>query len=103
MMCPSGLFDGVREVSLSELLSELKEVDDWFGLGVYLNVPDNKLREIGKDYSDAEECKIEMILLWRQLCVPTWTAVTNALSKIGMDSLAVKIAQKYGEHCRYHK
>ena len=97
MTCPSGLFDGIREVTLSELLSELKEVEDWFELGVYLNVPDHKLREIGKDYSDVEECKIEMILLWRQLCSPTWTAITNALSDIGMHKLAVEIAHKYGE------
>lgn len=97
MMCPSGLFDGVREVPLSELLSELKEVDNWFDLGVYLKVPDHKLREIGQDYSDVEECKIEMILLWRQQSSPTWPAIVNALSDIGMHKLAVKIAEKYGE------
>ena len=97
-MCPSGLFDGVREVTLDELLNELKDVDDWFELGVYLNVPDHKLREIGQDYGDTDECMIEMILLWRQLCVPTWKAITTALSDIGMHALAVKIAHKYGEY-----
>ena len=96
-MCPSGLFNGIREVPLSELLNELKEVDDWFELGVYLNVPENKLREVGKDCSDTEECKIEMLLLWRQVCLPTWTSIAMALSQIGMHKLAVEIADKYGE------
>ena len=81
---------------MDELLNELKDVDDWFELGVYLNVPDHKLREIGQDYGDTDECKIEMILLWRQLCVPTWEAITTALSEIGMHTLVAKIANKYG-------
>lgn len=99
MMCPSGLFDGVREVSLHELLIELKDVDDWFELGVYLGVPDNKLREIQQDchYMDIEECKMEMILLWRQLNIPTWSAIVNALAEIGQHKIALEIASKYSE------
>ena len=85
-------------MTLDELLNELKDVDDWFELGVYLNVPDYKLREIGKDFGNAEECLIEMILLWRQLCVPTWVAITTALSEINMHTLAVRIAHKYGKY-----
>ena len=99
MMCPSGLFDGVREVSLHELLIELKDIDDWFELGVYLGIPDHKLREIEQDcrYMDVEECKMAMILLWRQMTVPTWSAVVNALAEIGQHKLALEIASKYSK------
>jgi hypothetical protein len=99
MMCPSGLFDEVREVSLHELLIELKDIDDWFELGVHLGVPDNKLREIEQDclYGDAEECKMEMILLWRQLTIPTWSALVNALAEIGQRKIALEIASKYSK------
>ena len=99
MMCPSGLFDGVRDVSLSELFLELKDVDDWFELGVYLGVPDHKLREIEQDcrYMDVEECKMEMILHWRQMTIPTWSAIVNALAEIGQHKVALEIASKYSK------
>ena len=99
MMCPSGLFDGVREVSSHELLNELKDIDDWFELGVYLGVPDHKLRKIEQDccYMDVEECKMEMILLWRQMTVPTWGAIVNALAEIGKHKRALEIASKYSK------
>ena len=104
MMCPSGLFDGVREVSLHELLIELKDIDDWFELGVYLGIPDHKLREIEQDcrYMDVEECKMAMILLWRQMTVPTWSAVVNALAEIGQHKLALEIASKYSKRYPIH-
>ena len=96
-MCPSGLIDGVRDVTVKEVLCELKEVDNWFDLGVYLNIPDFKLREIYQDCQDGtEQCKIEMLLIWRQQCIPTWSAIVTALSEIGMHNLAIKIANKYG-------
>ena len=105
MMCPSGLFDGVREVSLHELLIELKEVEDWFELGVYLGVPDYKLREIEQDcrYMDVEECKMEMILLWRQMTIPTWSAIVNALTEIGKHKRALEIASKYSKYISWLK
>ena len=99
-LCPSGLLsiDGVRELTVKDLLSELEEVTtSWFVLGVYLNIPESKLCEIRQDCDNDEECKIEMIILWKQLCIPTWNAIADALAKIGMHNLAIKVARKYGK------
>ena len=99
-MCPTGLpsIDGIKEVSVKDLLSELEEViTNWFVLGVFLNIPESKLCEIRQDYENDEECKMEMLMSWKQLSIPTWNAIVDALAKIGMDSLAIKLARKYGE------
>ena len=103
-LCPTGLLsvDGVKEVSVKDLLSELEEVTtSWFVLGVFLNIPESKLCEIRQDCDNDEECKMEMIILWRTLCIPTWNAVADALAKIGMHSLAIKLARKYGKIYTY--
>lgn len=98
ILCPSGLFDEGREVLVKDLLQELQEVtDQWFNLGISLKIPHMKLKEIEQDYDNVKECKMEMILLWRQLCIPTWTTMVTALAEIGMKSLALKIANKYSE------
>ena len=46
---------------------------------------------------DVAECKMAMILLWRQMTVPTWSAIVNALAEIGEHKLALKIASKYSK------
>lgn len=98
MFLPTGLLDGVKEVLVKDLLCELSEVtNEWFNLGISLKIPCSKLQDIEQDYDDVEECKREMILLWRQLYVPTWVAMVTALAEIGMQSLAVKIAGKFGK------
>ena len=97
MACPTGLLDGVREVSVEDLLNELNEVTDkWFDLGIHLEIPDYKLKEIHQENEDVKDCMIEMILVWKQLCIPTWKAMVAALAEIDMRSLAIKIASKYG-------
>lgn len=96
-MCPTGLSDGTNEVKVAKLLDELKEVTNWFELGVYLEIPTSRLQEINEECKDIEECKIEMLLAWSQIQIPTWSALVAALTGIGLQSLANKIASKYGE------
>ena len=91
--------DGLQEVSVKDLLSELSEAtSSWFELGAFLDIPESKLREIFDDYANmgVEDCMIEMILTWRQLTVPTWKAIIIALTGIEMPKLAKRIAGKYG-------
>ena len=93
--------NGIREVSVKDLLCELNEVtSSWFELGTFLDIPESKLREIFHDYADVgvEECMIEMIITWRQLAIPTWKAIIAALTGIGMSKLAIKIANKYSKY-----
>ena len=82
---------------MDELLFELDEVTNWFELGIYLGVPPSQLQEIHQEFDDIQECKIEMLLAWRQQGIPTWNSLVSALTSIGMQSLATKIASKYSE------
>ena len=84
-------------MSVKELLHELKDVTEWFELGICLGIPDSKLREIYEDYDNIEECKAGMILVWSQRRIPTWSAMVTALVGIGMHNLAMRIAKKHGE------
>ena len=82
---------------MKDLLIELTDevTDKWFDLGIHLEIPDYKLKEIHQENEDVEDCKREMILIWKQWYIPTWKAMVNALAQIDMQSLAIKIASKY--------
>ena len=85
---------------MKDLLSELQEVTDWFKFGVCVGVQEWNLEAIKQDYEDTEECRREMLIIWRKKEVPTWSKVIRALAEIGMHRHALAIATKYGT---YHK
>ena len=45
---------------------ELKDVEDWFVLGVYLGLPVSELKiiEANNQHGDHESCKLDMMLKW---------------------------------------
>ena len=92
--CPEGL--QIEGVAMKDLLSELQEVTDWFYFGVCLGVREWKLKAIMRDYEDTEECKREMLFIWMNKEVATWSKVIRALAEIEMERLALAIATKYG-------
>ena len=88
------------EVTLAQLSLELQEVSDWFGLGLYLGLPPAELHTIS--YEPTLRCikdrRMEMLLVWtRKLPGPSWSRVVTALMVIGRETLAYKIALKYGK------
>jgi len=86
----------LKEVPMTDLLTELQKVTDWFTLGVFLEVPTPVLKAIMKDWSDTDQCKLEMLIAWSNQETPTWPRVISALGEIGMTELALEIAHKYG-------
>ena len=89
-------------VAMRDLLSELQELTNWFYFGVCVGVHQATLKEIRQDYEDTEECKREMLAVWRNKEIATWSKVIRALAEVGMPRLALEIASKYGMH-REHK
>jgi len=81
---------------MTELLTELQKVTDWFTLGVFLEVPTPLLKAIMNDWSDTDQCKLEMLIAWSNQETPTWPRVISALGEMGMTELALEIAHKYG-------
>jgi len=86
----------LKEVPMTDLLTELQKVTDWFTLGVFLEVPTPVLKAIMKDWSDTDQCKLEMLIAWSNQETPTWPRVISALGEMGMTELALEIAHKYG-------
>ena len=83
---------------MSVLLEELREVDHWFILGVYLNVPVNQLNKIESTHTQdgVERCKLEMLQYWLNTTMTaSWKDVTRALEQLDMLTLAAKVKSKY--------
>ena len=80
---------------------ELQEVSDWFGLGLYLDIPAEELRTIKYEPTlrRIQDFRTEMFSVWmKKLPKPTWPCVVKALIEIGRERLARKIALKYGKN-----
>ena len=77
-------------------MSELQDVVDWVPFGLQLGIKMPKLKAIKVDYPTTAERRTQMLYEWQNNVIPTWSAVVQALSGIGMRSLASKLAQKHG-------
>jgi len=84
--------------SLAQLVHELKEVVDWYHLGLHLKVPDYQLQIIAKDHpQDTNMCKTKMLSWWKEnVTGQKWSTIVQALVQTGSRVLANKIALKYG-------
>lgn len=83
--------------NLAELTSELKEVVDWYHLGVRLNIPDYQLKIIAKNNPrDVATCRTEMLSLWMNTVQGKWATIVQALVETGSRTLACEIALKHG-------
>ena len=79
---------------------ELDEVTDWFSLGLYLNIPSAELHSIKYEptLQRIKDRRREMLSIWMtKLPEPSWSRVVKALMCIGRESLAHKLALKYGK------
>ena len=65
--------------------------------GLYLGLDISTLKQIQKDQLTTDRCRREMLLTWWERQTPTWLKVIQALVKIKMFRLAVKLASKYGK------
>ena len=94
------------EVTLKVLDQELQGVSEWFRLGLNLDIPSEKLQEINHNptFREIQQFRTEMFCEWmkRQL-EPSWSHVVTALMKIERESLAHKVALKYGTTILYGK
>ena len=87
---------------MTDLLTELRGVTDWFTLGVWLDVPTPLLKAIRNDHTgDTNQCKLQMLIAWSKQEVPTWPRVVYALGEMGMPELAIALAEKYGRILKF--
>ena len=85
-----------KEVTLPLLLEELDSVVDWFHFGLILGIPDHELTMIKIDNPNVSLCKTQMLRMWMRMKKGSWSDIVRALVHIRMNTLAHKIAEKYG-------
>ena len=88
------------EVTVKLLDLELQEVSDWFGLGLHLDFSPPELHNIKHNITlcSPQEFSTEMFSVWiKKRPEPTWPRAVKALMEIGRETLAHKIALKYGK------
>ena len=86
----------IPAAEFADLVSELDDVNDWVPFGLLLGIKMPKLEAIRRDYQTIGERRTQMLYQWQKNVIPTWSAVVQALSGIGMRSLASELAQKHG-------
>lgn len=84
-------------MDLKDVLGELREVTDWFYLGMCLGIPIAKLQAIKQDYKHTDERKREVFLKWMEMEEPTWSKIVRVLREMGKKALANQIAQNHGK------
>ena len=83
---------------MGAVLRWLKEVHEWFSLGIHLNILPHELKTIEQNHpSNNKHCKEEMVLTWIRLGGASWSTLVGALWEIGRQGLAKKLASKFGE------
>ena len=82
--------------TLGQLSAELRDFENWYLLGLLLDVSKDALDSIEKSHDTNIKRCIEMLQCWITNCKnPTWEAVQEALRNIGESVIAAEIARKY--------
>ena len=90
--------DVVDSVTVTSFLAKVRQVTDWYMLGVYLELPPYELDNIRYLFHSygVERCKVALFGLWtRTKPKCTWKELSGALGKCGNVSLSVKILEQH--------
>ena len=84
------------QLKLKDVQNELKEVTEWYQLGIQLEVPVDKLCTIESNHSrDADRCKTEALIWWLHNIEDTsWGKLAKAVEAVGHSVLAKKLREK---------
>ena len=96
MYLTSSLCNHYTVAELRDLVNELKRVIYWIPLGLSLGLDSSTLLAIERERITIEERCTHMLIAWEEQATPTWSAVIQALVKIGMRPLASQLAQNHG-------
>ena len=83
-------------LSLKNLTNALHEVDDWWRLGIQLDVDYHELQKIAEVHSTVERRKSAVLQLWRDKDVQvSWETLLVSLGKMNLKRVAEKIKKEY--------
>ena len=84
------------KITVPSLMTKLRQVTDWYMLGVYLELPSHELDKIRHQFhSDGvERCKAALFDLWtRSSLNVSWEVISSALRKCGETVLAERVVK----------
>ena len=82
--------------TLGQLSAELRDFENWYLLGLLLNVSKDALDSIERSHDTNIKSCIEMLQCWiTNSKNPTWEAIHESLRNIGESVIAAEIARKY--------
>ena len=80
------------------MVTKLRDVDQWFSLGIQLSVPIADLKKIDVDYTGSDRKKAEMLFKWQRLGKGvSWQSLIRALNGIEEIGLARTLASQLGK------
>lgn len=84
-------------MTLRNLANELKEVVEWYQLGISLGIKSYRLDEIRMNrMGDVQHCKLSMLDVWlRGDIYASWNKMVGALDENGHSFVADRIRAKY--------
>jgi chromosomal replication initiation ATPase DnaA len=83
-------------LDLKSLLEDLKEVKNWFQLGLWLGIEHDTLKIIEENHRhDNERCKEEMLGYWLKNFNASRRKLVAALREINHRNLAKRLQEKY--------
>jgi len=78
------------------VVNSIRDVTNWFGLGIQLEIKYSELETIRNDRRDTDPCKEKMVILWRErYLTASWQKLCNALENIGEVRVALQIVLNY--------
>ena len=95
------LTDQLFPMGMKDLMHHLEDiVERWYQLGVQLDVPISKLREIRcNNSSDVYQCRLLMLQEWqrRPTLKPSWCTLVDALRNMKENAVAESISQHFSK------
>ena len=85
------------KLDLRRLTADLRDLTEWFRLGIRLGIKHSDLKKIESNYEgDVERCKTEMLDFWKKNdAKPSLKKLTKALEEMDYRNLANELRQKY--------
>lgn len=86
---------GDLELKLTNVMTAVKHVTNWYDLGLYLQLPESKLKVVASQYG-IEDGKREMFSMWLKFDPKaSWEKLACALSDIGENVVAANVRSQY--------
>ena len=90
------VFPTTGKPDIRNLSNALKEVCNWYQLGIQLGVPTSELRKVEDEYQRSDRRKSETLDTWlQQTPSASWSDVVSALQQMGENTVAESVRQKY--------